>query len=484
MFILKTPFRVHSAFLTILFLFSIAVTGVFAKSGDMPLTGTKAARELFVQARDKGENLEDTGTLFDAVIQKDPNFAFAYLFAGQTNSEFRKNLATAVSLADKASAGEREWIFAVRDANNGNNAGQLSHLEQLIKLFPDDKRAQMAVANYYRNIGDSRTALTYLNNAVKIDKKYAPPYNLIGYSNLDLGNFAAAESAFQTYIKLIPNNANPYDSYAEFLMNTGKFDASIVQYNLALAKDPTFVNSYRGIGNDYAYKGDFVKSREAYQSMYTKSTNDANRDLALASTMNSWIVEGNIDKALEVNEQRIAIAEKDRDVGTVIGLHYLAGFILIENGRLDAAAEHYDMAAAMIDDPSLPSETKDNRRFAASIQRSRLLAAQGNFDAAHAELASTREFVSTSSNPNTVKNFNQASGWVELQQKNFAKANEFYAKANMQNPAVWFYQALAADGAGDHKSASILYRKVAEWNQLDTTGYALVRTRAIAGTQK
>jgi len=217
----------------------------------MPLSASKEAQALFKQGLEKAENLEDPGTLFDQAVQKDPNFALGYLYAGQNNMEFRRNLERAVSLADKASPGEREWILAAQEQNNGNPAGRLAHLEKLMKLHPKDKRVHSAIGQYYRNIGDETTALRYFTESTKLDKKYAPAYNEIGYVNLALGKYADAETAFKTYIKLIPNNPNPYDSYAELLMQTGKFDDSIKQYNMALSKDPTFIVSYRGMGNDY-----------------------------------------------------------------------------------------------------------------------------------------------------------------------------------------------------------------------------------------
>jgi len=44
--------------------------------------------------------------------------------------------------------------------------------------------------------------------------------------------------------------------------------------------------------------------------------------------------------------------------------------------------------------------------------------------------------------------------------------------------------AVAYEGAGDTAKATEYYRKVANWNQLDTTPYALVRAKALAKTPK
>lgn len=472
--------RVGTASLTIFFIIAVAVPALFAQNGDMPLTASNEALVLFKQGMVKADNLEDAGTLFDQAVQKDPNFAFGYLFAGQNNREFQKNLEMAVSLADKASPGEREWILAAQAQANGDNVARLAHLEKLHKLHPNDKRAHSQLGFYYRSIGDDATALRHFTNAVKTDKKFAPAYNNVGYSNMALGKFQDAEAAFKTYIKLIPDNPNPYDSYAELLMKTGRFDESIRQYNIALTKDPTFLASYRGLGNNYGYKGEHEKSRATYQLMFDKSTNDGQRNQALTSTMNSFIAEGKIDKALEVNEKRRIIAEKDGDMQTLFSLHNIAGIINAESGNLDAAAKHFSMATKVSDDPSFAPALRENRRFNERGQLARLLAARGEFDAARVELAAMSEFLSKKKNVNQERNYYQASGYVELKQKNYAKATEYLAKANPNDPLVWYYQAVALEEAGDKKGAMSLYRRIAGWNQLDTPGYAIARPRAIA----
>ena len=480
---MPTFFIRRGALCACLLLILTAVPVVFGQKGEMPLTGSKEAVALFRQGLTKAENLEDPGTLFDQAVQKDPNFAFGYLFAGQTNLEAQKNLEMAYKLADKASPGEREWIMSVWEQNNGNPAGRLAHLEKLVKLHPADKRAQVQLSTYYTGIDDA-TSLRYLNEAVRLDKNFAPAYNSIGYANMALGKYPDADAAFKTYIKLIPNNPNPYDSYAEFLMRTGKYDDSIKQYSMALAKDPTFVPSYRGMGNDYAYKGDFAKSRAMYQMMYDKSTNQGNRDQALSSTVNSYLAEGNFEKALEVNDQRIANFEKAGDMVTAFGLHNLSGFISVEAGDLDGAAKHYDMARKMADDPSLPAGGAENRKFNSDLQQARLAAARGDFEAANAALAAAGKYAMAGTRVGAMRNYSGVAGYVALKQKDYAKASDLFAKANQADPYTWYYRAAAYEGAGDAKSSADLYRKIAEWNQLDAPGDSIVRRLAVAKVKK
>src|SRR4051812_39461020 len=333
-----------------------AVPFAIAQKGEIPLTGSKEAVALYRQALQKAENQEDPGTLFDQAVQKDPNFAFGYLFAGQTNLDFRRNLEKAVSLADKASPGEREWILAADAGNRGDQAAALEHWQRLAKLYPGDKRAQSQIGFWYRGNGDEATARTYFDAAAKIDSKWAPAYNNLGYSNVALGRWDDAGKAFKTYISLIPNNPNPYDSYGEMLMNSGKFDESIKQYSMAISKDKSFYNSYRGIGNNYMYKGDFDKARAQYKAMYDVSaSNPGFHDQALVSMLDSWIGQGKYDEALKVNDMRRAEFQKQNDAQSVFGTHVFSAFIATEGGDTDAANRHLTEAAELMKDPSLPA---------------------------------------------------------------------------------------------------------------------------------
>lgn len=473
-------FAIRVSPLMFLLLLFISPVALFAqKGGQMPITASAEARALFLQGRNKVDNLEDPGMLFEQAIQKDPNFALAYLYAGRTNQEFWKNLEKAVSLTDKVSAGEKEWILAAKAQAEGNSTERKQHLEQLLKLHPGDVRAHEQMAIYYRSIGDDASSLKHFAEAVKLDKNYAPGYNSIGYAYISLGRYPDAEQSFKTYIQLIPKNPNPYDSYAELLLKMGRYDESIEQYNKALALDPTFFNSYGGVGNNYIFKGDYVKARAAYQSMFDKAPDDGGRDQALVALMGSYFHEGKVDEALKVNERRREMAEKSKDVQRLIGIYSNAGFLLAESGRLDEAAKQFEMADQLREDASLSPAFKENARLGKMQNRARLLIARQEFGPAKTELEEIGRFVAAKKNPNQERAYNQTLGLLELGQKNYAKAVEYFSKAAPDDPYVWYYTAQAYEGLGDKQNATKLYRRIADWNQNDT-GYAVVRPRAIA----
>ena len=213
------------------------------RTGELTITtASKPALALFLQAREKMDNLETTAAaaLLDETIQKDPSFAMAYAcraFAGTGFNLLRQNLDKAVSLADKVSPGEQHWILAQQAQLDGNLPKAKEHGDELLKLYPQDKRVAQLAGNF---LGDSPAdlgaALRHYERAASLDARFASAYNGIGYAQSRLGDYPAAEAAFKQYITLRPGSPNPYDSYAELLMRMGRYDDSIAQYQKALEK--------------------------------------------------------------------------------------------------------------------------------------------------------------------------------------------------------------------------------------------------------
>ena len=138
------------------------------------------------------------------------------------------------------------------------------------------------------------------------------------------------------------------------------------------------------------------------------------------------------------------------------------------------------MADQLRDDASLSATVRENRRFGKMQNHARLLIARLEFDQAKAQLEEISQYLSSRKSPNQERGYNETAGFLELGQKNYAKALEYFAKADPNDPYVWYYQAVAQEAAGNGKPAAALYQKLTSWNQLDDTGYSLVRTRAIA----
>src|SRR5262249_32157962 len=138
--------------------------------------------------------------------------------------------------------------------------------------------------------------------------------NQLGYAYRFMGKMADAEKTFKKYTEIIPDDPNPYDSYAELLMKLGRFDESIKSYEKALSVDPNFVASLVGIGNNYMFMGKGDDARKTFAKLLAQARNDGEKRQALFWMAISYVHEGQTDKALAeaVKESEVAIAAKDQ----------------------------------------------------------------------------------------------------------------------------------------------------------------------------
>lgn len=337
----------------------------------------------------------------------------------------------------------------------------------------------MLNGDYHSSVGDHTTALRSYARAANLNKKYAPAYNGLGYSHFRLGNYKEAEEAFRTYISLLPDRPNPYDSYAELLLRTGRYDESIAQYSKALEKDSSFAFSLKGIGDNYLFKGDHARARDHYQQQFdTTQSADVKFD-ALNLITTSYVYEGKTVEALKANEQARRFAEKEKLVPNAIGTYSTAAFILAESGDTAGALKQIEQASKLREDSSLPASLKESFRLSEMITRTRVLTMSRQLDEAKSEAEKARPLVEATSNAFQKMYFNEALGHLELAQERYDKAIEYFSKANPENSYPLYYMAVAYEKRGDKAKASGLFAKTATLNR-NHLAYAFIRPRVIA----
>lgn len=478
--------RLVSRFLMSFFLclFLSGITTVISQAQELPITtSSQEAMQLFKEGRNKLANVQrqDAAQLFEQAVQKDPDFAQAYIFLAMSSGDFKvinNSLKKASELASKATPGEQKFINCIIAQFQGNDAQQKDYLSQLLNEYPNDKIIQLTAGNFYYGQDDYQTAINHYNKALAEDSEFAPPYNMIGYAQSQLGNYSDAEKAFKKYIALIPNNPNPYDSYAELLQKTGKYDESIVQYKKALAIDPNFISSYRGIGDNYLFKGDYNAARQYYEKQYNNARAIGDKLNAIRWEALSYIHEGNIPQAVQTLTKEREMAQQEGQIPDVIGTHLVTATVLTQTGSPDEGLKHVDEAASVMKENTLPEPLKESFHVDVMLNRAHALAMQGQYEKATAEATEAKKTIDMRQNQNDMKNWNLIMGVMELQQKNAEKAMSYLNEADAESPVTWFYKAEAYNQLGNKDKAQKLYKKTSSWN-VNNFGLALVRNMAI-----
>ncbi len=430
-------------------------------------TGSEAARQTYVKARELAENLRatDAHRLYLEVLAKDKDFALAHLGSAQTAGnakEFFEALARAVALADKVSEPERLLILAQDAGAKADGARQLELLGRLVALRPKDERAHNALA---------------LAQFVRQEPGYAPPYNQLGYAYRFTDKYADAEKSFKKYIELIPKDPNPYDSYAELLMKMGRFDESIQMYEKALAIDKNFVASYVGIGNDQMFAGHGAQARATFARLTAVARNEGERRLALFWTAVSFVHEGATDQALAQAQKEYAIAEAAGDLVNLSGDLNFMGNILLEAGRADQALAKFKQGVEVIGRADAPVEVKQQTARNALFDEARVALAKKDLATAKARADSYARAVAEKKDPFEVRQQHELAGMIALDEKKYDVAVAELDQASQQDPRVLYLLAVALHGKGDVARARELAVKAADFNALGVN-YAYVRKHA------
>jgi Tfp pilus assembly protein PilF len=476
--------------LFILVVFMIVPINLQAQSKEIPVTASsKDALKYFLDGRDKFDNNEfiAAASLFDKAIQTDPNFAIAYLYRAQSGGGYniyRQNLDKAISFIGKVSEGEKLEIQYSQAYAEGNGQKQKELLDKLLVSFPSDKRIQAVAGTYYFSINDFSNALIHLSKATEIDKNYSSAYNMIGYCQSALNNYQEAEKAFQTYIKLVPDRGNPYDSYGELLLKMGKYDESIAQYKKAFEKDPVnFATSLTGIGDNYIFKGDYETARKYYQNYYDKVTKPVEKLTALFLKAISYVYEGKIENAIKALDEYRLMADKGNLVPNAIWSYFNQGYVYTESGNPAEGMKLYDKAIDLLGKSKLPETDKENMITTSMTWHVYGLISNDELDKAIPELEKCKQKVESRKNPGEEMNLNSMFGLFEMKKGNFDKALEYFSKANKEDPWNMYYTGLVYNKKGDRQNALSLFEKITKWN-INGLHLALVQKRAMEELKK
>jgi tetratricopeptide (TPR) repeat protein len=476
-------------------LFSLALAALIASAasaaaqtahsaGKVPISTTSAeAKADYLKGRTLAENLrahESREFMFRA-IAKDPNFAMAHLNlanSAPTGTEFFEHLGHAVSLAEKASPGERLIIQAAQAGANADAAKALGILQKLVAAYPQDERGHFQLGNAWFGRQNYAKAIEEYRRATSLAPDYTPAYNILGYAYRTEGRYGEAEQAFKKYIELIPADPNPYDSYAELLMKMGRFDESIAQYRKALEQNPQFAPSFIGISTNLMFQGKYDASRAEAEKLYAGARNDGEKRAAMFQNTVTYVEEAKFDLALAELDKQYALGEATGDAAGMAGDATFMGNVLLETGKPAEALKRFEQAVQVTQASQLAAEIKDNAKVLHRYNAARVAVATEDLSKAKREGDAFMQASQAAENPFQIRLGHEVAGMIALEEKDYDGALKHLAQANKQDPYNLYRMGLAYEGKGDGAKAKEMFRSAADFNQLPTLNSAFVRAKS------
>jgi tetratricopeptide (TPR) repeat protein len=455
-----------------------------AQDGKVPITtSSEEARSLYLQGRVFVERLQarEGRALFERAVARDPDFALAeynLALAAPNAREASAHLERALARASRVSPGERLLILAQQARVNADPAQVVRHLEALVAQYPQDERGHWLLGSAY-GIGQRYAeAIAEYRKAIVINPGFSLAYNSIGYAYRAIDSMAEAEQAFQRYIALVPDDPNPYDSYAELLMKLGRFDASIVQYRKALAIDPNFGASHVGIAANHMFAGRYPDAIAEAQVYYDQGRDDRDRRIALSSQVFTYVEQGRTQEALGTIDKAYRLAQSSGDTANMAADGVTAADILLEAGQVEAARERYQQAHDLIAASSLPAAVKQDDALSRHYNMGRVALALHDLPTARREAAAYLSGAVERRNDVRVRQAHEFVGLLDLHDQKYDASLTEFDQGNDRNPEVLHAVAQIWRGKGDLELAARREAQAVNAYNLPTQPYVFIRAKA------
>jgi len=398
------------------------------KKGDsttLPVTTSSAkARELYVKGMEDYENLylERCNEDWRAAVKEDPNLAVAWAwiaFNSGNPQEVSAARAKAKELAPKLTPGEQLMIAWIAKVQEGDFIGGITAMNDMLEMYPRDKHLLYLAANWLMGENGNDQAGRLLQKALVIDKNFPAALNDLAYVDARNREYDKAFAAMDRYVKLLPREPNPQDSYAELKRMAGDFDSALAHYRAALKMDPDFISSQIGLADTYALMGNQEQARAEYDKATRFAHNEADRLSYGIQKAVTYVRENNFAEAdRQLQEVATTAHAKEQDLQEAQALRQMAEYQSDDNVSLKLLKEAEDALGHRRISPN------DRDEEMSRILRNRVVCAARSNNPALAEssLKQLETLANGSRNRVIQSSYQGAAGTLLMEQKKYEEA--------------------------------------------------------------
>lgn len=142
-----------------------------------------------------------------------------------------------------------------------------NHFRYILSIQPKDPETLVDLANTYALTGDFKTAIKYINDALRIDKYYRDGYVLKGSIYKNIGNDDLALSSYQTALQIDPDYFIGQLNTGWLLTSMEKHKLALEYYQNAVDLKPKNMNALYGVAKSLQDMGKYDEALEHYRAM-------------------------------------------------------------------------------------------------------------------------------------------------------------------------------------------------------------------------
>ncbi len=207
-------------------------------------TSSKRAKEHFEKARFLVQNGINSNPIeqYEKAIELDSSFVRIYNFISmysRDDSIKKQNHELAKKYKHLVSKEEQILVEATEFRLKNPDDIYEAKLFELAELCPSDKYLHHSICFLLFRKNPS-LAIKAGKKSIELDKNYGSGYNILGYAYINNNELDKANEAFDNFIRCEPENANPYDSKADLMLQLGSYEEALKLKQKAYELDKSF----------------------------------------------------------------------------------------------------------------------------------------------------------------------------------------------------------------------------------------------------
>ena len=432
----------------------------------------------------------EANAAFKRAVEKDPDFAYAYLNVAntfQSVTEFKEYTDLAAAHSAGASDGEKLLIEINQTFLNNDAERRLQLAKQLVEKYAAGPRAWLALAGAQGALNKNEEARASIERALELDPEFFAGYSALGFQYLfaEPREFVEAEYNMKRAVDLRPENGQPQVNLGDVYRARQDLEGARASYTRGTELDPENAVAFVKKGHVGSFLGYYDEARVDYDRSIELAPVEQKANFANYRAF-VHIHAGDPNGAIAELSGLVASVEEmgtpaDQVNGSKIFALTNQAVIAMHHGVLDVAERALKQRAQLLMENANKVGTEAfirNQKANVLSWEGQLAARRGDFEAAVQKAEENARLLEPDNNPRKLEAYHNVMGLVSLLQENYAEAVEHYKKANhLNNWYIRYHLSLAQEGAGNHAEAQRLFKEVAEYN-FNSVGYALVRKEA------
>ena len=396
-------------------------------------------------------------------VALDPKFALAYTWICFTTTDLAEesqDRARAKALLGSITPAEQSMVRWMAGVHENNYVEGIQAMNDVAQAYPHDKRLNFLIGYWLYKLDEYERSKTFTLQALEDDPSYATAYNQLGYLYSRSREYDKAIDAMEKYVKLLPNEPNPHDSYGEMLRLSGRFDDALEQYHIALKIDPTFYISQKELGETYAVMGQEERARAEYAKAVHEAPSNGLKAEYLQKSAMTYLREQKYDEADKAYRQA---AESAHDMGQWVWEARAYRIMAMYQHDRATALDDLNLADTVLTQNSQLVAESDLDEERARILRVRLEKAVAANDLAAAKrMLAELQKMAGSGSISIQRTYSGAAGTLLLAQKKYREAAA-QLEQDFMNP-VSIRLLITADQKAKAKAAAEEWRvKLLDW---------------------